>query len=101
MMKTAGAALGRLFNNLRNPKWLFQQAAETGFSVGVINPAGKQVNAWIRGHLLHEDQKIGEVYHCADGHEYIRVGNKIYNHDLRTDTWYDATPKFITPPPIG
>lgn len=83
--------LGKLFKSLKNPQWYFQQAAETAFSIYVINPAGKKVAAYVKGHLLHQDQKVGDVMHCQDGHEYIHVHGKTYYHDTYSDTWVDST----------
>lgn len=90
-IKTAGAALGKLFKNIKNPQWHFEQAAQQGISIFVINPLGNKAVAYVKGHILHMDQKVADVYHCADGHEYFRANGKTYNHDLETDTWYDAS----------
>jgi len=88
--RAAGEALGKLGANLKNPRWIAAQTAETAFSIWVLNPFGKKVSAYLRKHLFHQtvDDKIGEVYHCDDDHEYIKIGENIYNYDPQEDKWY-------------
>lgn len=91
LSQSAGRALGKLFSNLNNPRWLAKQAAETATSVVVLNWAGKQVKAVYKGYILHDTNKhIGDVYHCDDGHNYVVANGKKYRYDAGTDSWYNA-----------
>ena len=107
--KTSGQALGKLFKNVQKPQWYFSQAAQAVVTIYVINPLGQKVWAYLKGHLhLHDekkkdfdvhkkidkdllDEKIGDVYHCSDGHEYIHVNGKTCHYDSASDTWTDRT----------
>jgi hypothetical protein len=88
----AGRAIGKLFRNLKNPRWLAQQTAESVVSITVLNWAGNRVKAFYKGKIVHNgDEKIGEIYHCSDGHNYILTLNgSQYRYDADTDTWEDA-----------
>lgn len=91
LSQSAGKALGQLFSNLKNPRWLAKQTAETVASVTVINYAGNQVKAFYKGYILHDtDKRIGDVYHCDDGHNYVVTNGKKYRYDSKTDSWYNA-----------
>jgi hypothetical protein len=91
LSQSAGRALGKLFSNLKNPRWLAKQTSETVASVTVLNYAGKQVRAAYKGYILHDtDKHIGDVYHCDDGHNYVVANGKTYRYDASTDSWYNA-----------
>lgn len=88
---SAGRALGKLFSNLKNPRWLAKQTAETVASITVLNYAGQKVKAAYKGYILHDtDKHIGDVYHCDDGHDYVVANGQKYRYDARTDSWYNA-----------
>lgn len=95
IVKTTAQALAKLLKKAQTSKWWTEQLTGQAIQIIVINPIGKRVYASLKGHLRHEDHatKIGDVFHCADGHEYFRINGKVYNYDPRTDTWYDATDK--------
>ena len=95
LSKAAGKAIGKLFRNLRNPRWIAQQTAETLTTITVVNYAGKKVKAFAKGHVVHDhadgtEVKIGDVYHCQDGHDYIHSGGKTYRYDATVDGWHPA-----------
>ena len=91
LSQSAGRALGKLFSNLKSPRWLAKQTAETAISLTVINYAGKQVKAFYKGYILHDtDKHIGDIYHCADGHDYVVINGKKYRYDVADDGWYNA-----------
>ena len=96
LSQAAGKALGKLFRNLTNPRWLAEQAAGTATAIFVLNPLGKNVTAYLRGKIEHRpDPKsnpvhVGDVYHCADGHNYVYANGKAYRYDAQTDGWYNA-----------
>lgn len=74
----AGKAIGTLFRNLRSPRWVARQAGEAAFSIYVINPLGKRAVATAKSYLHHDGEhgraeKVGDVFHCADGYEYIQT----------------------------
>jgi len=83
--------LGKLYKNVTTPKWIADQAGGTIVQQLFISPLGHNVKAYFKGHLLDEDQKIGEVYQCADGHVYIEGndGNKYALHP-HTEDWHQA-----------
>jgi hypothetical protein len=89
----AGKALGKLFRNIRNPRWVAQEVGQTAFTMTVLNPAAQRVKAKLKGkgHIHHDDGKeVAEVYHCDDGHNYLRIGDKTYCYDAATDSWSAA-----------
>ena len=95
LAKTTAKALANLFKKAQTSKWWTEQLIGQAIQIIVINPAGKRVYANLKGHLRHEDHtsKIGDVFHCSDGHEYLKANGKVYNYDPTTDTWYDSTDK--------
>ncbi|MBA2935674.1 hypothetical protein HZF05_16445 [Sphingomonas sp. CGMCC 1.13654] len=90
--RAMGQALGKLSHNLRNPRWYAQQIGETAMSIWVLNPLGKKVVSYLRGHWLHENQNhaVADVYQCDDGHLYANIGGKLYRYDNSSDNWYHA-----------
>lgn len=96
LSQSAGKALGKLFRNLSNPRWLAKQAAETATSMIVLNWVGKKVKATYKGKVVHtpdpkaEAEHIGDIYHCDEGHNYIYANGKMYRYDSKTDGWYNA-----------
>jgi hypothetical protein len=95
LSQAAGKALGKLVRNLRNPRWVAASVAETGTTLLVINPIGKRVKAELKSYLHHHDEdgnqvKIGDVYHCPDGHNYIHANGKTYRYDGNSDSWMNA-----------
>lgn len=86
----AGKALGALWRNLRNPRWLARQAGETALNIYVTNPIGERVIATAKSYIHHDDEhgravKIGEVYHCADGYEYVKKNDgQVFVFDPKT-----------------
>ncbi len=88
--RIAGAALGRLFRNLRNPQFLAAQAAETAMSIYVLNPLGQKVIAYFKRHVFDGEAKIGEVYGDNHGNEYLHANGKTYRYDSASDTWTTA-----------
>ncbi|MGY3213956.1 hypothetical protein [Mucilaginibacter sp. HD30] len=89
--KSTGKALGELVGNLKKTDWWLKQAASQGASIFVYNPIGNRVVAYIKGHVFHEDRHVGDAYHCADGHEYLKVHDKTYRYNPDTDSFYHAT----------
>lgn len=76
---------------MKDPKWIAKEVTSKGTSIYVWNPLGQKAVAYLKFHLFNGEQKIGDAYHCADGHEYIKVGDQTYNHDLKSDTWVNST----------
>jgi hypothetical protein len=72
----AGKALGKLYRDLSNPRWIAETVASTIATITVINWAGQQVTAKKKGKLVHkpdakaDEVHVGDIYHCADGHDY-------------------------------
>jgi hypothetical protein len=91
LQQAAGKALGKLFSNLKNPRWLASQTAETFMSLTVTNYAGNKVRAFYKGYIIHDNDKhIGDVYHCDDGHDYVVSKGQKYRYDAKSDSWYHA-----------
>ncbi|GGH07714.1 hypothetical protein [Mucilaginibacter phyllosphaerae] len=90
-MKSSGKALARLLGKLETEEFYFNQLSGYAVSKFVINPAGNKATAWFKGHVLHRNVQIGELYHCPDGHEYIHTNGKTYLYDPSTDNFYHAT----------
>lgn len=92
----AGKALGKLYRDVRNPRWIAQQATESVISITVLNWAGQKVKAFFKGKIFHkpdghrDEVHIGDVYHCADGHNYVHAGGKAYRYDAGQDAWVSA-----------
>jgi len=85
-----GAALGKLYRSLKNPKWLIAETEKLALNVVVINHLGKQVKAYFRHALHHDDGHAGDHHVDADGNEYIVSGGKKYRYDPASDAWYPA-----------
>jgi hypothetical protein len=82
--------LGRLLRNIKDPKWLAAQAGEMLTQIYVIGPVGDQIKAYFRVHLFDGDKKIGEVYHCKDGHEYLLIDGKKIRFDKDSEDFHHA-----------
>jgi hypothetical protein len=88
--KSLAKSLGKLFANLKNPRWQAAAVSSTGTSILLIGPMGKQISATLRGHFHHDEGKLGDHYTDQDGNEYIVVGDKKYRYDPQSDSFHHA-----------
>lgn len=93
IVKTSAQALAKFLKKIPTSKWWAEQITGQAIQIIVVNPIGKRVYASLKGHLHHEDHdtKIGDIFHCTDGHEYFRINGKVYNYDPQNNIWYDST----------
>ena len=85
-----GLALGKLFRNLKSPKWLAAEAGSAGMSVFVIAPLGHKVKAYLQHRLHHEHGHVADLHEDGEGNEYLVADGKNYRYDPDTDTWFAA-----------
>jgi len=83
--------LGKLWRNIKDPQWLAAQAGETAVQMSFISPLGHNASAYLKTHLFDGDKKIGEVYECKDGYQYVKsVDGKKYALHPETEDWHQG-----------
>lgn len=92
VFKSTGKALGELIGNFKKEDWWLRQGVSQITQILVLNPAGKKVYAYVKGHVFHGDVKVGEAFHCDDGHEYVKVNGNTYVYDSNSDSFVSANP---------
>jgi len=80
-------AMGKIFRNLEDPKWYTAETQKQVISMAVISPLGHRAVAYLRYHFYDGKEHIGDAYHCKDGHEYLRINQKVYTYNPDTDSF--------------
>ena len=83
--------LGKLLRNIKDPQWYAAQAGETAIQMCFMSPLGHIASAYLKAHLFDGDKKIGEVYECKYGHQYVKsVDGKKYALHPETEDWHQG-----------